>query len=177
MRSNVARWRPGHSRDNVFLTPAYVLEAVRSAFGGSIGLDPCTEADNPTGAERFYALPTNGMAESWDAASIWCNPPYGEAKRPWVRRCLEIGQAGRSAVALLVPAQPDTELGQAILKGAEAVVFLAGRLDFGTCRDDGRPWRASHPSMLAVWNVDLAPLRGIGVVMRGSSTVGLGLPA
>jgi len=166
----VARWRPGHSPDNVFLTPPYVLEAVRSAFGGSIGLDPCTEADNPTGAERFYALPTNGMAESWEAASIFCNPPYGEAKVPWVRRCIEIGQAGRSAVALLVPAHPDTEIGQGIVRGAEAVVFLAGRLDFGTRRDDGKPWRASHPSMLAVWNVDLAPLRGIGVVMWGSST-------
>ena len=166
MRSNVARWRSGHSPANVFLTPPYVLEAVRSAFGGSIGLDPCTELDNPTGAERFYALPTNGMAESWEATSIFCNPPYGEAKVPWARRCLEIGQAGRSAVALLVPAHPDTEIGQGILRGAEAIVFLAGRLDFGTRRDDGKPWRASHPSMLAVWGVDLIPLRDLGVIMR-----------
>jgi hypothetical protein len=161
----------------VFLTPPYVLEAVRSAFGGSIGLDPCTEADNPTGAKRFYALPTNGMAESWEAASIFCNPPYGEAKVPWVRRCIEIGQAGRYAVALLVPAHPDTEIGQGIIRGAEAIVFLAGRLDFGTRRDDGKPWRASHPSMLAVWGVDLAPLRGLGVVMWGSSPAWEGLPA
>lgn len=165
MRSNVARWRPGHSPDDVYLTPAYVLDAVRAAFGGPIGLDPCTEPDNPTGAERFYALPTNGLAESWEAPSIWCNPPYGEAKLPWVRRCLEVGQAGRTSVALLVPAHPDTALGQALLAGAEAVVFLSGRLDFGTRRPDGKPWTASHGSLLAVWQVYRTPLSALGVVM------------
>lgn len=167
MRSNSARWRSGASRDNVFLTPGYLIEAIRAAFGGSIGLDPCTEPDNPTGAERFYALPTNGLAEPWDAPSIWCNPPYGEARRPWVARCIEVGQARRAAVALLVPAHTDTQLGQAILAGADTVLFLRGRLDFGLLRPSGRAWTATHPSMLALWGVrELDGLHELGVLVR-----------
>ena len=165
MRSNTARWRPGYSRDNVFLTPPHIIDAVRVAFGGTIELDPCTEPDNPTGAERFYALPTNGLAESWDASTIWCNPPYGEARLPWVRRCLEIGQAGRAAIALLVPAHTDTAIGQGLLVGADAVLFLRGRLDFGIRRGNGRAWRATHPSMLALWGIAPGSLRDLGVIL------------
>lgn len=136
-------------------------------MGGSIGLDPCTEPDNPTRAERFYALPTDGLAQPWDAPTIYCNPPYGDAARPWARRCLEIGQARRSSVALLLPAYTDTEIGQALIAGADAVVFIAGRLDFGTVRPDGKPWRAHFGSMLVTWGLDVGD--ELGVTMRATA--------
>lgn len=164
--SNAARWRPGGSRDNVFLTPAYILEAVRAIFGAAIGLDPCTEPDNPTRAERWYALPVDGLQQPWDAATIYVNPPYGEARRPWIRRCLELGQARRAAILLLVPADTDTALGQAVITGADAVLFVAGRLDFGTVRPNGTKWRATHASMLAGWGVDLGRAAHLGTVLR-----------
>jgi hypothetical protein len=40
------------------LTPEYVLTAVRRILG-TIELDPCTEPDNPVGAERFYTPPAD----------------------------------------------------------------------------------------------------------------------
>ena len=52
---NAKRRRGGNHDRQRMLTPAYVLEPIRGLLGG-IGLDPCTEPDNPTGAKKFYAL-------------------------------------------------------------------------------------------------------------------------
>jgi hypothetical protein len=46
------------------LTPPYVLEPVRRLLGG-IEPDPCTEPDNPVGADRFYAPPVDGTLMSF----------------------------------------------------------------------------------------------------------------
>ena len=159
-----ARYRAGWDRGNVMLTPAGVLEPVRAAMGG-IELDPCTEPDNPTRADRWYALPIDGLAQPWDAASIWVNPPYGEARWPWVRRCLELGQARRARIGLLIHAATDTELVQAVLRGADACTFVAGRLRFGFDRPrsaDGamREWRSTQPSLLACWGFEVGPELG-----------------
>jgi hypothetical protein len=42
---------------------------------GGIVLDPCTEPDNPTGASTFYYPPQDGCVLTWDARTVWCNPP------------------------------------------------------------------------------------------------------
>jgi hypothetical protein len=55
------------------LTPSYVLEPIKQLFGGVIGLDPCTEPDNPTGAQAFYAPPVDGLAMPWDASTVFVN--------------------------------------------------------------------------------------------------------
>lgn len=81
------RRRPESHPNQAQLTPEYVLEPVRRLLGG-IELDPCTEPDNPVGAERFYCLPIDGCLEPWDAATIYCNPPYGEVRDRWVNRCI-----------------------------------------------------------------------------------------
>lgn len=157
---NGARWAPGWDGRNVQLTPAYILEAVREAMGGRIGLDPCTEADNPTRAERFYALPDNGLAHRWDTGPIWCNPPFGDAAQPWILRCLEAGQAGYPA-ALMLPAATETVRTQAVMRGADAVTFLAGRPTFGR-RGGGKPWQRGPGILIATWGVDLTGA-GLGV--------------
>ena len=163
---NAAKVRPPWHPGQAWITPESILGPVRAAMGGTIALDPCTEPDTPTRAERFYALPTNGLAEPWDASTIWCNPPYGEARRLWIRRCLEVGQARRARIALLVPADVYTELGQAVLTGSDAVVFIAGYPAFAH-PESGALRRPVHRGlMLATWGLDLAPLAGLGVIVR-----------
>jgi hypothetical protein len=76
---NAKRRRPEHHARQAMLTPDYVLEPVRALLGG-IGLDPCTEPDNPTRADRFYCLPADGAALPWDA------PIASSATRPMARR-------------------------------------------------------------------------------------------
>ncbi|MYM92645.1 DNA N-6-adenine-methyltransferase [Duganella vulcania] len=160
---NDKRRRPDHHQRQAMLTPGYVLEPVRNLLGG-IGLDPCTEPDNPTKATTFYHLPMDGCALPWHTGPVFCNPPYGEARERWVERCIEEGRRGNKVV-LLIPAHPDTKNFQRALRACSTVLFVQGRLKFGVLRENGRQEAASHGSALFGFNVDLSPLQELGVVL------------
>ena len=157
---NAKRRRPDHHARQAMLTPPYVLEPVRELLGG-IGLDPCTEPDNPTGAAKWYSLPADGCALPWDAPTVWCNPPYGEARDRWVDRCIAEGMARK--VVLLIPAHTETRTFQRALKACTSVLLVQARLRFGVLRDNRRQEAASHGSAMFGFAVDLSPLRGLGV--------------
>ena len=142
------------------LTPLYVLEPVRRILG-RIELDPCTEEDNPVGADRFYHLPWDGCELPWDASTIYCNPPYGEVRTRWVTRCISAGREGKRVV-LLMPSASDTRVFQRAFAYCTTAVFIGGRLKFRLARENGRPRAASHPSVLYGFNVDLTS-SGLGV--------------
>lgn len=161
---NAKRRRPEQHERQAMLTPAYVLEPVRALLGG-IALDPCTDPDNPTQAACFYCLPQDGAALPWDAETIWCNPPYGEARERWVRRCIEAGVAG-SSVVLLIPSHTETRVFQMALRACSSVLFIQSRLRFGVLRKNRRQEAASHGSaLLGFGGVDLTPLPIDGVPM------------
>lgn len=164
---NDLRYRDGEHPNQTQLSPAYVLEPVRIALGGHIGLDPCTEPDNPTRAHSFYHPPVDGRVEPWLASTIYVNPPYGKAREPWVRRCVEAGASGRRVV-LLIPAATDTRIFQEALESATAAVLIKGRVKFGVLRPNRRQQAASHPSALIGWNVDLEPCAHLGVVVKAA---------
>ncbi len=161
---NDKRRRPDHHARQAMLTPGYVLEPIRDLLGG-IGLDPCTEPDNPTGAALHYHLPMDGCALPWEAASVFCNPPYGEGKDRWAERCIEEAKTGKPIV-LLIPAHPDTRVFQRAMAACTSLLFVRGRLKFGVLRENGRQEAASHGSAIFGFNVDLSPLRPLGVVMK-----------
>lgn len=162
---NEKRRRPEHHARQAMLTPAYALEPIRGLLGG-IELDPCTEPDNPTGAAKFYHLPMDGCSLPWDAETIFCNPPYGEARDRWVDRC--IAEAPCKRIVLLIPAHPDTRTFQKALQACTSVLFVKGRLKFGVLRENGRQEAASHGTALFGFNVDLTPLKQLGSVVRPS---------
>jgi hypothetical protein len=154
------------------LTPPYVLEPVRAALGGRIALDPCTEPDNPTGAERFYTVEDDGLAHPWGwADSIYINPPYGEARGAWLKYAALCGASG-TPVVVLVPAHTDTRIFQDALSTASAMVLIKGRVKFGVLRENRRQEAASHPSALIGWNVDLRECEHLGhrVTLRHHSS-------
>jgi hypothetical protein len=163
---NDLRYRDPSHPNQTQLTPPYVLEPVRAALGGEIGLDPCTEPDNPCGAKWFYALPEDGLILTWRRwntdFTIYVNPPYGKAREPWVRRCVEEAGRGRRVI-LLMPAATDTRIFQEALSTSTAAVFIKGRVKFGVLRPNRRQVAASHPSALIGWNVDLVPCAHLGL--------------
>lgn len=168
--NNDLRYRAEDHENQTQLTPGYVLGPVRSALGG-IELDPCTLPDNPVGAERFYALPVDGAEQTWDAATIFCNPPYGKARERWVEKCIAAGQEG-SRVILLIPAHTDTRVFQRAQPTTSHVVFIKGRVKFGVLRPNRRQVAASHPSALLCWNVeDATPLAVLGLVVPTAKDV------
>lgn len=103
---------------NIWLTPdsedAPVLTLVRACSpDGVIGLDPCTEASNPSGALRYFTAADNGLAKDWRGYGlVFCNPPYSRTPaeeaakveppiRPWSRKIHEQAVLGVTIVALL----------------------------------------------------------------------------
>jgi hypothetical protein len=147
------------------LTPSYVLEPIRGLLGG-IGLDPCTEPDNPTAAGKFYCLPQDGVSLPWDEATIFCNPPYGLARERWVRKCSEAALRGKRVV-LLIPSHTETRIFQEALLACSSVLFVKARLRFGVLRENRRQEAASHGSALFGFNVKMGNLPfDLGVPMR-----------
>jgi len=160
---NAKRRRPESHARQAMLTPEYVLEPVRKLLG-SIELDPCTEPDNPTKARHFYCLPADGCALPWRASTVFCNPPYGEIRRRWVKRCIEEG--GARKVVLLIPAHTETKTFQMALEACTDVLFVRARLRFGVLRANRRQEAASHGSALFGFGVSLAPLADLGPVLQ-----------
>jgi hypothetical protein len=144
------------------LTPGYILEPIRSLLGG-IDLDPCTEPDNPIRAKTFYCLPDDGATLPWDVGSVFCNPPYGQAKDRWVKRCIEEGNFRK--VVLLIPAHTETRIFQAALEACTSVLFVQARLRFGVLRENRRQEAASHGSAIFGFGVDVTSLSISGVVL------------
>lgn len=162
--NNGLRYRDAEHPNNTQFTPSYVLDPVRVDLGG-IGLDPCTTGDNPVEAVRFYTVDDDGLAQPWAgpewSPSIFVNPPYSKAREPWVERCIAAGER-RQKVILLVPAATDTRIFQKAASTSTAVVFIKGRVKFGTLRPNRRQHAASHPSALIGWNTDLAASSTLG---------------
>lgn len=166
---NGLRYRDEDHPAQTALTPAYLLDPIRADLGGVIGLDPCTTPDNPVDALRFHTPPVDGAAEDWTAVSVYCNPPYGKVRDRWVDRCIEAGAAGIPTI-LLIPAAADTRTWQRAAASANAVVFVRGRVKFGTLRPNRRQVAASHPSSLIGWNTDLAACSALGMAVRHAPT-------
>jgi DNA N-6-adenine-methyltransferase (Dam) len=171
---NGLKYRDGAHEGNERFTPPEIMEPVRRALGGVVDLDPCTHISNPTAARRIFALPADGLALPWIAGTVYVNPPFGVAKDPWVRRCMQAARAG-SAVVLLVPAATETQIVQEAMASASACVFITSRVHFGLLvdgeivfgikRHNGRQSAASHGSVLIGWNVDLHPCARLGQLM------------
>lgn len=58
---------------------------------------------------RFWTRRDNGLVQSWEGETAWCNPPYGRAIGEWVRRARDAALRERAFAALLVPARVDTD--------------------------------------------------------------------
>lgn len=163
------RYRDGEHPAQTWFTPSYVLDPIRFALGGVIGLDPCTTPDNPVRAERFYTVEDDGLTQPWSgpewSPTVFVNPPYSKAREPWVEKCIEAGRRGQKVV-LLVPAATDTRIVQKALVSSTVTLFVRGRVKFGIPRPNGRQVAASHPSAIFGWNTELKPAGALGVVMQ-----------
>lgn len=158
---NGLRYRDGDHPQQWQFTPAYVLDVVREDLGGRIALDPCTTDDNPVEAIEFFTSADDGLAHDWNGRSIFVNPPYGKAREPWVEKCIAAGALGQRVI-ILVPAATDTQIFKRAASTSTAIVFVTGRVKFGTLRENRRQHAASHPSALIGWNTQLYACSALG---------------
>lgn len=106
-------------------------------------LDPCSTHGNAKCA-KHYTEEDDGLAQSWEGETVFCNPPYGREIGKWVRKCAE--ESRHAKVVMLIPARTDTAYFHDYIYGRAEVTFLRGRLKFerGGVALQGAPF----PSMI-----------------------------
>jgi hypothetical protein len=68
------------SKNQNWCTTLDIVERVKRVFGGTIGLDPCSNEQSIVGATVEYRLPEHdGLVEPWTAKSIYANMPFGRS--------------------------------------------------------------------------------------------------
>ena len=160
--NNDLRYRSSTHPAQSQITPRYVLDPVRSDLGGTIDFDPCTTKDNPVEALHFCTPEEDGLSVDWlDHQRSVVNPPYGKAREPWVERCIEAARSG-TRVILLMPAATDTRIFKRAASTSTAIVYITGRVKFGTLRPNRRQHAASHPSALIGWGTPLVACATLG---------------
>lgn len=125
-----------------WLTPPSLLDRL-----GPFDLDPCSPIDRPWDtAARHLTVLEDGLAQDW-SGRVWLNPPYGDQLASWLSRLARHGDG-----IALVFARTETDAFQLwVWPRADAVLFLAGRINF--CRPDGEAAdnNAGAPSVLIAY--------------------------
>jgi len=92
-------------------------------------LDVCASAPNV--CANYYNEQTDAFTQPWRGL-CWMNPPYGRQIGKWITKASKVPADGGTIVCLL-PARTDTQWWQPIIpKKASYVVFIKGRLKFGS---------------------------------------------
>lgn len=181
--------RDGHNfvdkvaKNTLWLTPDDPeLNAVRAY--APIGLDPCTQPDNPTKAAKFFTEADNGLVLPWGGYGlVFSNPPYSltpedkaAKKKPpiraWSKKIGDEAKLGVEIIALLpCGARFSTAYWQAnILRNPTLKVtcFKEGRVKFrnGVTGEIGSD--NNYDSVFYGFNVDrdrfAAAFEGIGAL-------------
>ena len=92
------------SGSNEWYTPPEIIDMARLVMGG-IELDPASNAHAQTWikADRYFTEQDNGLAQAWQAKTIWLNPPYGNLGARFCTKLLADWKAGHfeQAIALV----------------------------------------------------------------------------
>ena len=112
-------------------------------------LDPCSTHENAK-CEKHYTVAENGLVQSWEGETVFCNPPYGRQIGEWVRKCAE--ESKHAKVVMLIPARTDTGYFHDYIYHKAKVYFIRGRLKFevGGVQRQSAPF----PSMIVVFGSD-----------------------
>ena len=72
-----------NSEDAEWNTPEWVIAKIVEPVIGQIALDPASnkEANNIIDANRYYTKFDDGLTLSWQATTVFCNPPYGSGNK------------------------------------------------------------------------------------------------
>lgn len=109
-------------------------------------LDPCSNHENAK-CKKHFTEEQDGLRQSWDNETVFCNPPYGKVLKDWVRKASEVKKRG-GVVVMLIPARTDTRYFHEYIyqKPNVEIRFIKGRLKFGGSKNS-----APFPSMLVIF--------------------------
>ena len=125
-------------------TPQALFDALNEIY--HFTLDPCSTHDNAKCA-KHYTAEEDGLSQSWEGETVFCNPPYGRDIGKWVKKCAN--ESEHAKIVMLIPARTDTAYFHDYIYHKANVEFLRGRLKFEMGGLASCP--APFPSMLVTW--------------------------
>lgn len=120
-------------------TPQVLFDELNAEF--HFTLDPCASEFNHK-CERYFTKDQNGLAQSWDGETVFCNPPYGRVLTHWVRKASE----SNATTVMLIPARTDTKWFHDYIYNQHETRFIKGRIKFVGAKNN-----APFPSMVVVF--------------------------
>jgi|1_EtaG_2_1085319.scaffolds.fasta_scaffold02078_8 site-specific DNA-methyltransferase (adenine-specific) len=91
-------------------------------------LDAAADMQNKK-VERYYGVEQNGLSQSWENETVWCNPPYGRDVPNWLKKGID--EAKRGCIScFLIPARTNTRWFHDLCLQADEVRFVKGRPKF-----------------------------------------------
>ena len=129
------------SNTEEWATPQAFFEELNKEF--NFTLDPCATPQNAK-CKKFYTKEENGLLQSWNGETVFCNPPYGREIPKWITKADQEAKSG-ATVVLLIPARTDTRYFHDYIYNRHEIRFIRGRLHFNESKNS-----APFPSMVVV---------------------------
>lgn len=134
-----------------WITPPYIINSL-----GEFDLDPCSSIDNfYNTAKNHYTKEDDGLSQDW-YGRVYCNPPYGQKAKQWLRACSE----HKNCIALTFARTETKMFFENVWYDAVGILFLKGRVKFYDI-EGNRGNSSGAPSVLIAYdeyNADI--LRG-----------------
>lgn len=141
------------SEKQAWETPQFLFDVLDAEFGFT--LDVCATPDNAK-CEQYFTPDDNGLLQSWNEQTVFCNPPYKDCEQ-WLKKAWEESKKGATVVCL-VPARTDSVwFHKYAMKGE--VRFFERRIPFCI---NGKP----IPSKTNWCKYKVAPFPSILVIFR-----------
>jgi hypothetical protein len=148
-KPEVAHWGVG-ARDERFTPPNIFAKVVHVL--GPIDLDPCGHPESPVRANKIYYPEDDGLAQPWEARTIYINPPFSAA-REFVQKAYEVWNQGTCEVAVaLLQVQMHHHWVHDYLIGQADIFFLRGKIAFQRIGKPSNP--APFGSMIVFFGAD-----------------------
>ena len=90
------------NRKDTWNTPQHVLDSVYEFFP-NLELDPCCDDKQSPNvkAQRYYDISDDGLAEPWNADTVFMNHPYSES-RLWIPYAVQQHELHNNEMLLLI---------------------------------------------------------------------------
>ena len=131
------------SKSNNWETPDRLFLELDKEF--SFTLDPCCTPTNAK-CKKYYTQKQDGLIQSWQGETVFCNPPYGKEIKLWVEKCYIESKKNNAKVVLLIPARTDTKYFHSFIYNKAQIRFIKGRLRFSNSKNS-----APFPSMIVIF--------------------------
>jgi len=132
------------SKTDMWSTPQSFFNELDKEF--NFTLDPCATTANAK-CTKYFTEEVDGLIQNWEGETVFCNPPYGNQLKLWVKKCYEENIKLNTKIVMLMPARTDTiYFHKYIYHKAKEIRFIKGRLKFGNSKNS-----APFPSMIVIF--------------------------